>query len=97
MEKYKYEGFRPYRYEENKKEQLFVKQINQELEYSKSFLKDISGIENSDEKFLSDREEKIIISIIQWIGSPVGQSFIKKVDTLENENIMKLLKNLKHM
>jgi hypothetical protein len=25
---------------------------------------------------LSDREEKIVLGVIQWLGTPVGQGFI---------------------
>ena len=28
--------------------------------------------------FLSDREKRIVISTIQWLGSPVGQGFLSE-------------------
>jgi hypothetical protein len=29
-------------------------------------------------EYLSEREKKIMISTIQWLGSPVGQGFLKE-------------------
>jgi hypothetical protein len=33
---------------------------------------------NIPKDYLSEREEAIVISVIQWLGSPVGQSFYKR-------------------
>jgi hypothetical protein len=36
------------------------------------------GPESSRPKdYLTDREKKIVLSSIQWLGSPVGQSFLR--------------------
>lgn len=32
---------------------------------------------------LSEREEKIVLGVIQWLGTPVGKSFINKVFNTE--------------
>ena len=36
--------------------------------------KEGTGMEAKD--FLTDREEKIVLGVIQWLGTPVGQGFI---------------------
>ena len=36
--------------------------------------------------YLSDREKNIVLSTIQWLGSPVGQGFLRDCDfELKNE------------
>lgn len=31
-------------------------------------------------QFLTEREENIVLSVIQWLGTPVGQGFIDKLN-----------------
>lgn len=33
---------------------------------------------------LSEREEKIVLGVIQWLGTPVGQGFINELNSDEN-------------
>ena len=33
---------------------------------------------------VSDRDELVAATLIQWLGSPVGQTFLKEVNSLPN-------------
>lgn len=60
------------------KEVAFNEAANKELKYNSMFL---NQIVNSREKiYLSDHEEKIVLSVLQWLGTPVGQGFIEQVN-----------------
>ncbi len=43
-------------------------------------LKDISGIKRAEgeDKHLTDREQRLMLSVVQWMGSPSGQGFIEE-------------------
>jgi hypothetical protein len=43
--------------------------------------------------YLSERELKIVASIIQWLGTPVGQNFLKEVKELDE--VLESLTNIK--
>lgn len=76
-------GFNSHRLKENdsyhKKECDFVKAINHEMKFNNSFLAQIVN-HSEHKKYLEDNEEKIVLSVIQWLGTPVGQSFLDKVN-----------------
>lgn len=67
-----------------KKEVNFVKVINQELQWNPRFL---AQIINGNDKYyqLSEEGEKIALSIIQWLGTPVGQAFLERVNKKNGE------------
>ena len=75
-------GFRPYRLIENDpyhaKEIAFVKAFNDEMYYSPMFIHQIISSEKN--FYLTEREEKIVLSVIQWLGTPVGQGFLERVE-----------------
>ncbi len=33
--------------------------------------------------YLTEREEKVVLSVIQWLGTPVGQGFINQLNNKE--------------
>ena len=74
-------GFKTYRHESNPKEkELHDKFIKEYIDCEKwtcpvDLLIFPSCMLPSD--YLSDREKQIVISTIQWLGSPVGQSFLR--------------------
>jgi len=72
------EGFKTYRHDSNPKEKelhdKFIEMFGSSMELIPLTLN--SRGTGSDD-FLSEREEKIVISTIQWLGSPVGQSFLR--------------------
>lgn len=44
--------------------------------------------ENGEPKeYLTDREERILLSTIQWLGTPVGQSFLEKLKEESNGQV----------
>lgn len=50
-----------------------------------------TGFEPND--YLNDRELKIVISVVQWLGTPVGKSFLREigsVDTITPDKIERL-------
>lgn len=65
------------------KEVAFVEQINKELGYNDMFLNQIC--DSSGKTYLTEREEQVALSIIQWLGTPVGQGFLDKVQSKFNE------------
>lgn len=69
------------------KEKAFVEVANREIATNGDFLSVI--VNHSEHHWLEPHEEQIVLSVIQWLGTPVGQSFLSKVDTLikakENE------------
>ena len=75
-------GFNAHRLKENddyhKKECDFVKAINQEMKCNKSTLAQMVNHPEHKE-WLEENEQKIVLSVIQWLGTPVGQGFLEKV------------------
>ena len=70
--------YKEYRFKNNPKEQEFVEKFWKE--YGKYplmeqivFGTDERGLSKDN---LSEREELIVLSTIQWLGSPVGQGFL---------------------
>jgi hypothetical protein len=55
--------------------------------FNKEYLKDTSfivfgenpnsGIEPND--YLTERDEKVVLGFVQWLGTPIGQSFIEQI------------------
>jgi hypothetical protein len=37
-------------------------------------------------EYLTDREEQIVFSTLQWLGSPVGQSFLEQAGYTKKES-----------
>ena len=55
--------------------------------FNKDYLKEIHGLVFGYKNgisypidYLTEREEKIVLGIIQWLGTPVGQGFIENVN-----------------
>jgi len=75
-------GFKTYRHEQNPKEKelhdKFIEQCSHNHD-DMDFI--VFGMDNNKPNYpadrLTDREKQIAISTIQWLGSPVGQSFLK--------------------
>jgi len=74
------EGYKKYRHKSNPVEkELHDKFIEKHGDKDMSmivFPPKENGIQPSE--FLTEREEKIVISTIQWLGSPVGQGFLEE-------------------
>lgn len=75
-----------YRFKTNPKEKTFhdkFKEMFDQDNRSKDVLSSIifgwnDDEQNSPKDNLSEREQDICLNLIQWLGSPVGQSFLKK-------------------
>ena len=83
MGKFKVTGFNHSRTKYNPRELLFVEQINKEIGYSRNVLSQIvyaNAVNNPLLKKLTPHEEQIVVSVIQWLGSPVGKCFLTQVN-----------------
>jgi len=72
-------SFKKHRFENNPQEKVFVDEFIKQ--HSSSVDPDliVFGHKNnsmSPKDYLSDREKDIVLSVIQWLGSPVGQGFL---------------------
>lgn len=85
------EILKQHRFERNPIEQSFVEK----------FIKEYGGSNDMDlivfshpsdsitpKDFLSYREKSIVLSTIQWLGSPVGQSFLNQCGFIQNTTII---------
>ncbi len=64
--------------EYNALEVKYVKRMNKLLKQNPQFLDQIVSRKRGDDiDYLNDEERKIVMSVIQWLGTPVGQSFVK--------------------
>lgn len=83
----KLEGFKTYRHESNPKEKELHDNFIKEMSFrDMDFIvfghsKSPNGSHPDD--YLSDRERKIVVSTIQWLGSPVGHHFLRNVGFCE--------------
>lgn len=86
------EGFKVYRHASNPKEEElhdeFVSQMStRDMDYI------VFGHKNSPsgstpDDYLSERERRIVVSTIQWLGSPVGQTFLRRLGYCEEEEFL---------
>lgn len=72
------EGTKQYRHETNPKEKEFHDNFKEHtpLEMSRIVFGSLDG--NTPAEFLDEKGQEIAINTIQWLGSPVGQSFLKE-------------------
>jgi hypothetical protein len=61
-------------------EVAFNEIANKELKYNSMFLNQIANSRKT--IYLTDHEEKIVLSVLQWLGTPVGQGFIEQAKQL---------------
>lgn len=66
--------FKSYRFEKNPKEKEMVDKFIEEIDTIESRV--FGKLSNQSFK-LNSREEKIVYSTIQWLGSSVGQNYLK--------------------
>lgn len=79
-------GFKEYRLKKDDK--YYAKEIKSLEIFNKDYLGDASFIVFGQKEghsftptdYLSEREEKIVLGLIQWLGTPVGQSFIRELN-----------------
>lgn len=79
----KLEGFKTYRHASNPKEKEFHDKFLEEHINDRNARIDLLVFSPANEAqtravdTLSDREKQIMLSTIQWLGSPVGQHFLR--------------------
>ena len=79
-------GFKEYRLIEDDK--YYTKEIKalqifnrEHLEHASSIVFGVKeGIGFYPNEYLSDREERIVLGVIQWLGTPVGQGFMEQLN-----------------
>lgn len=73
----KTKGLHPYRFKENPEEQRFAKSWHSDGAHN---LKYLLCPPETDQRFAptpSERDEVVAATVIQWLGSPVGQCFLR--------------------
>jgi dipeptidyl aminopeptidase/acylaminoacyl peptidase len=79
-------GLKTYRHKDNPKEKElhdnFIKEHGKNMSLITYPLND-HGVSPS--KHLTEHEEQLVITTIQWLGSPVGQSFLERCGFVLNE------------
>jgi len=65
--------------EYHEKEIAFIETFNEELKWNSLFIEQIVN-KNKKQDYLTEEEEKVALSVIQWLGTPVGQGFLDKVE-----------------
>lgn len=84
-------GFKTYRHESNPKEKELHDKFIEHVSYNED---DIDRIvfppsarfgDMVPGDYLNPREKQIVISTIQWLGSPVGQKFLERCGFVSSE------------
>jgi hypothetical protein len=86
-------GDKEYRFEDNPLEKLFHDSFIEKFEADERTKVTLSAIvfgwendrQNYPKEYLTEREENICLNLIQWLGSPVGQSFLAEVTYKSNQ------------
>lgn len=76
-------GFKEYRL--NRDDKYYAKEIKALEVFNQDHLQDASfivfgvkeGTGLNPDDYLTEREERVVLATIQWLGTPVGQGFIK--------------------
>lgn len=72
------ETYKPHRFEKNPKELEFVEKFTKDFSESTDLIVFGHSTDSVTPKdYLDTREDNIVISVIQWLGSPVGQGFLE--------------------
>lgn len=76
------EGYKTYRHESNPKEKelhdKFLKNYNRNGHEMDLMVFGHDSQSSRPNDYLTDKEKKIVLSTIQWLGSPVGQGFLRE-------------------
>lgn len=72
-------SFKEYRFEKNPLEKKLVYEFLNQYGNNENMDLIVFGHANTGlapKEYLTDREKQIVLSVIQWIGSPVGEGFV---------------------
>ena len=77
----KYQGLRPYRHKDNPEEKRFAQAWSKENEDGRllAHLLDDRHAQGGYPPEPSDRDHVVAATVIQWLGSPVGQGFLRRL------------------
>ncbi len=81
-----------YRFKDNPKEKEFFDKFieshskNNDMDFI-VFGQEIGRIGFYPQDYLTEREESIVLSTIQWLGSPVGQGFLRDCGFIEKSEV----------
>ena len=73
-----------YRFKDNPKEKEFYDKFKDMFFHNNFALRTLDAVifgwdnDNNPNDYLSDRETAICTNLIQWLGSPVGQGFLRE-------------------
>lgn len=74
-------GTKEYRFEQNPEEKAFhdafIKECGEPVDLARIVFGTLEGYTPKD--WPTEREETICVNLIQWLGSPVGQSFLREL------------------
>lgn len=79
-------GYKEYRLKKDDK--YYAKEIKALEIFNREHLEDTSliifgqkeGNSFTPNDYLSEREEKIVLGLVQWLGTPVGEGFIRQLN-----------------
>ena len=87
------ESLKPQRFEDNPKEkEFFDKFLKSHHREGYSDMENIvfgTNERGRPKDYLSEREKEIVVSTIQWLGSPVGQGFLNGCGFISQDEIDK--------
>lgn len=81
--------FKEHRFTNNPKEKIFVDEFIKQHNHGVDpdlIVFGQKGNSMSPKDYLSDREKDIVLSVIQWLGSPVGQGFLDSCGFVPKSN-----------
>lgn len=81
MKERKIQSYKSYRLERNESEKKLHDAFIQG--FSAKYLEEIVG------KKLSDDDLRLIVTIIQWLGTPIGEGFLREQDFCKKEDFYK--------
>ena len=81
------EGTKQYRFEQNPEEKLFhdafVKEFKDPTDIARVVFGTTDGYNPKD--WTTEREQTICVNLIQWLGSPVGEGFLRELGYVKNK------------
>jgi len=79
----KYEGRWQHRFKDNPLEKRFAKKWQEQNKYGHTLEYLLTNEINKRDGNVSQRDRQVAATVIQWLGSPVGQSFLSEVLEIE--------------
>lgn len=73
----KYKGLHIHRYKDNPEEFAFAKEWDKQNRYGRNLAYLLCGEQQGNPPEPSERDHIVGATVIQWLGSPVGQAFLR--------------------